>query len=90
VLVDSTKPIILLASANGVVESEGMKPRQKYIPGVRAAVQFEVKDVALAENPVSIWFSSDGSTWSELAKGQPADAAFRFEVPDKPTRRLEA
>lgn len=90
VLVDTTKPVILLASANGVVEAEGMKPRQKFKPGDRVAVQFEVKDAALAPNPVTVWLSTEAGKWEELAKGQPADVAYRFDVPKLAQARVQA
>jgi len=90
VLVDTTKPVILLASANGVVEAEGMKPRQKYKPGDRVAVQFDVKDVALAPNPVTVWLSTEAGKWEELAKGQPADTAFRFDIAKPAQARVNA
>ena len=90
VLVDTTKPVILLASANGVVEAEGMKPRQKFKPGDRVAIQFEVKDAALAPNPVTVWLSTEAGKWEELAKGQPADAAYRIDLPKLAQARVHA
>jgi len=86
ILVDSQKPVILLAQANGVVEAEGMKPRKNFLPGARVAVQFDVKDVALAPTPVTVWLSTAPDTWEVIARDLPADAAFRFEIPTKPSR----
>lgn len=85
-LVDTTKPQILLAQAGGIVEAEGMKPRQTFRPGVRAAVQFEVKDVALAPTPVTVWLSTQPGKWEELGEKLASDTAFRFEIPSKPSR----
>jgi hypothetical protein len=85
-LVDSQKPVILLSQANGLVEAEGMKPRKNFLPGHRVAVQFDVKDVALAANPVTVWLATEGGTWEVVGKDLPADAAYRFEIPAKPSR----
>lgn len=85
-LIDTQKPVILLAQANGVVEAEGMKPRNQILPGTRVAVQFDVKDVQLAANPVTVWLSTEPGKWDVVGKDLPADAAFRFEVPNKVSR----
>jgi hypothetical protein len=86
ILVDTTKPQLILTQASGVVEAEGMKPRQNFRPGVRAAVQFEVKDVALAPTPVTVWLSTEPGKWSPIGENLAADAAFRFEIPNISTR----
>jgi hypothetical protein len=86
-LVDSQKPVVLLAQANGVVEAEGMKPRQQILPGTRVAVQFDVKDVQLAANPITVWLSAEPGKWEVVGKDLPADAAYRFEVPNKVSRQ---
>lgn len=85
-LVDTTKPAVLLAQANGLVEAEGMKPRQKFAPGTRVAVQFEVKDVALAPTPVTVWLATGPGQWKAVGEKLPADAAFRFEIPTSESR----
>ncbi len=85
-LVDTTKPSVTLAQANGVVEAEGMRPRTAFKPGVRTAVQFDVKDVALAAEPVTVWLSTTPGRWEILGEKLPADAAFRFEIPAIATR----
>lgn len=88
VLVDSTRPVVLLTGATGIVDANGMTVRPQYLPGTRVAVQFDAKDVALAENPITIWLSVDnGATWDAVGRNQPADAAFRFEIPNKVTRQ---
>ncbi len=86
ILVDTTKPTVVLAQANGVVEAEGMKPRSAFRDGVRAAVQFDVKDVALATTPVTVWISTTPGKWDVLGEKLASDAAFRFEIPATASR----
>ncbi len=86
-LIDSQKPVIQLVTANGVSEAEGGKVRTSFKPGDRVQVAFAVTDVQLAENPVSIFISTEPGTWTELATAQPADSAFRFAIPAKDSRQ---
>lgn len=86
-IVDSQKPVVTLATATGIAEAAGGGPnaRNAFKAGDRVAVNFAIQDANLAQNPVTVLFSrDDGKTWQELAKAQPADTAYRFEIPAGP------
>jgi hypothetical protein len=88
-LVDSVKPVISLPSANGITDADKAGPtaRRAYKAGDRVQVQFIIKEVKLADNPVSIYLQTDPAKgWTELGKNLPADAAFRFELPKIATK----
>lgn len=83
-VVDSTAPTVLLASAIGIGESTVAGPalRRDYKPGDRVQVVFTAKDANLVQNSVTVLWQSDASKpWVELAKGQPVDQAYRFQIP---------
>jgi hypothetical protein len=88
-LVDSQKPVIELSSANGISDAD--KPlagqRRAFKGGDRVQVQYIIKDVYLADNPVNIYLQTeDGKGWSEIGKGLSADSSFRFELPPSATK----
>ena len=81
--IDTIPPSIQLGAAIGIVEaSKTSSAKKSFTPGTRVAVPFTVKDANLAPNSVSIFLQTEpGKPWKELAKGQPTDAAYRFEIP---------
>lgn len=89
VLVDSQKPVIELTSANGLSEAD--KPtatkRRAFKGGDRVQVQYIIKDVYLADNPVTVYLQTEPDKgWIEVGRGLSADAAFRFELPAHATK----
>lgn len=83
IIVDTSAPTILLASAIGVSDASGQTPgRRDFKPGDRVQVVFTVKDVNLQPNSVTVlWQTEAGKPWQELGRNLPADQAFRFQIP---------
>jgi hypothetical protein len=91
VLIDTVKPVVQLGSAIGVTHSGEKGDPRKFKPGDRVQVQFTVKEINPAANPVAIYLQNDPEKgWVELGKDLPADAAFRFEIPQPKGKRTEA
>ena len=88
VIVDTTPPVITLASPIGIVEADrASSSRRAFKPGDRVAVGFGIKDANLQANSAAVYLQTDASKpWIELGKGLPVDAAFRFEIPAQASR----
>jgi hypothetical protein len=84
VIIDTTAPVITLASPVGIVEADkASSTRRAFKPGDRVAVNFGIKDVNLQANSASVYLQTDAAKpWIELGKGLPVDAAFRFAITD--------
>ena len=83
-IVDTTAPVVQLASAIGIIPADKAAPtsQRAFKPGDAVQVQFSVKDANPQANTVVVSFQADpAKPWQELAKGQPADTAFRFSLP---------
>jgi hypothetical protein len=89
-IIDTTAPVIQLSSAIGIQPADQANPGAKrdYKPGDRVQVPFMVKDANLAPNTVTVLFQADPSKpWQELGTKLPADAAFRFAIPEVETKQ---
>jgi hypothetical protein len=83
--VDSTPPLVQLNSAIGIMDANLAQPgnRRAFKPRDRVQVPFIVKDMNAASNSVAVYLQpSPDKPWQELTRGQPLDAAYRFEIPD--------
>jgi hypothetical protein len=88
IIVDSTKPVILLPAAIGIIEAEkAVGNRSSFKAGTRVQVPFTVKDANLVPNSASIYLQTDAAKGFELlAADQSTDTAYRFELPSIATK----
>jgi hypothetical protein len=88
ITVDTTPPLVQLASVIGIVPADAPQAGNKraFKAHDRVAVQFLVKDANPAPNSVSIYLQTGPDKWQELVKGHPLDQAFRFELPEIETK----
>ena len=90
VTVDTAAPTVLLSSVIGIIPADQATPGTKrdFKPGDRVQVPFAIKDANLAPSTVAVQFQADPTKpWQDLARGLPADQAFRFEVPVVETKQ---
>lgn len=87
-LVDSTRPVVQLGSAIGIVEAD--KPagnRTSFKAGTRVAVPFTVKDANLDAKSAAVYLQTDSAKgWDLLAENLATDAAYRFALPTVATK----
>ncbi len=89
ITVDTTAPVISLASAIGIIPADKAAPtaQRDFKPGDNVQVAFTVKDVNLEANTIAVYFQADAAgEWKELGVKQAADTAFRFAVPKAETK----
>ncbi len=85
VTVDTTPPLVQLQSAIGIVDADKAQAnnRRDFKPRDRVQVPFVVKDMNPAANTVAIYLQAGpDKPWQELTRGQPLDAAYRFDIPE--------
>ncbi|MCS6970802.1 MAG: hypothetical protein RMM29_00165 [Planctomycetota bacterium] len=84
IIVDTSAPTVLLASAIGISDAAAPAPgRRDFKPGDRVQVVFTVKDANLQPNSISVlWQMESGKPWVELGRNLPHDQAFRFQIPN--------